>query len=506
MTALSAASAIPSRLKMAISAVTFAPGVCSSTSLGPRCRLSNSMRGGGSRHPTIFWPPPPIHSGTLPSAGAPIPASPSSKVLPPGGTVWRPETHKLIEWGRHGVLVTRPWPKPQAWARSAGENAPWHPAAGHVYRDAWNPAVRGQRCGVRERAQVEAWCSVPDEVQQVVVASTVLGREWWMLNLVARCPGAMELGRSVPLLAGALSIANRLRPKAVARPLRSARSLLGQPDGMARWRRIAAWLGFDGSRSFIEVLRRATRPRPWSELDLVALRDVWKHPLGRKRLRHARRIDPDVVHLLRIAVGIGYIERLRVELVDAAYAGGGWGGTARHFEQAVAAWQRLHPDRPLPQWRSAEALEADALALHGQVCEVLLRPEPTDAPFPPPPLPASEGIRPLDSPEALAAEATGMGHCLDNEIWEWHARMRRGYGYAVEAAGERATLWVERAPSAPGGFELSQLRGPGNVPPAPPVVRLVNDWMSSWSALTDASLPEVWVRPEWVDDGDDIPF
>lgn len=435
-----------------------------------------------------------------------MPASPSSKVIPPAGTVWRPDTHKLIEWGGHGVLVTRPWPNPQAWARSAGENTPWRPAAGRVYRDAWNRAERERPRGVQERAQVEAWSSVPEEVQQVVVASAVQGREWWMLNLVARCPGAMELARSVPLLAGALSIANRLRPKAVARPLRSARALLRLPDGMARWRKISAWLGFDGSASFIGVLRRATRTRPWCELDFVALREVWRHPLGRKRLCHARNIDPDVVHLLRVAIGIGYIERLRVELVDAAYAGGGWGGSARHFEQAVAAWQRLHPERALPQWRSAEALEADAQALHAQVCEVLLRPEPTDGEFPPPPLPAPEGIRPLDSPEALLEEAAGMGHRLDNGVWEWLARTRRGYGYSIRVGEDRGTLWVRRAPAAPGGFELSQLRGVRNAPPVPPVVSLVQDWLNSWSAINDASLPEVWVRPEWVDDGDDIPF
>ncbi len=419
---------------------------------------------------TIFWLPTALHSHR--ALGAPLPASPSSKVIPPTGTVWRPENRKLIEWGRHGVLVTRPWPNPQAWARSAGE----------------------------------PWSSVPEEVQQVVVVSAVAGRDWWMLNLVARCPGAMELARSAPLLAGALSIANLLRPKAVARPLRSARALLRLPDGMARWRRIAAWLGFEGSRSFIGVLRRASRTRPWSVLDFVALREVWSHPLGRKRLCHARHIDPDVVNLLRVAVGIGYIERLRVELVEAAYAGGGWGGSARHFEQAVAAWQRLHPGRALPRWRSAEALEASAQALHAQVCEALLRPEPADAPFPPPPLSAPEGIHPLDSPEALVEEAARMDHCLDNAVWEWLARTRRGYGYSIRVGEDRGTLWVRRAPAAPGGFELSQLRGVRNAPPAQPVVSLVQDWVNTWSAINGASLPEVWVRPEWVDDGDETPF
>jgi hypothetical protein len=38
------------------------------------------------------------------------------------------------------------------------------------------------------------------------------------------------------------------------------------------------------------------------------------------------------------------------------------------------------------------------------------------------------------------------------------------------------------------------------------VVRLVEAWMNSWSALTAASLPEAWVRPEWLDTGEDIPF
>ena len=129
-----------------------------------------------------------------------MPASPSSKVIPPAGTVWRPDTHKLIEWGRHGVLVTRPWPNPQAWARSAGENAPWRNAAGHVYRAAWNRAESERPLGAREQAQVDAWSSVPEAVQQVVVAQPevlVLVVRW--VGMTLTCTGVLLLPKLLAL-------------------------------------------------------------------------------------------------------------------------------------------------------------------------------------------------------------------------------------------------------------------------------------------------------------------
>lgn len=138
-------------------------------------------------------------------------------------------------------------------------------------------------------------------------------------------------------------------------------------------------------------------------------------------------------------------------------------------------------------------------------------PKPTNQPFPPPPLAGTEGIRPLDSPEALAAEAADMMHCLANGAWESDARQRQGYGYAVEAGGQRGTLWIRRDRDAPTGFQLSQLSGPGNAPPAPPVVQLVEAWM----ARTEASLPERWqsqlpsrirVFPDWYHADDDCSF
>lgn len=428
-----------------------------------------------------------------------------AKSPPPVGAKWHPHSHKLVEWSPVGVLVTRPWPNPRAWACSARGNGHWRPAAGNPWVEAWGPAP-AEPPGGRLGARLAAWRTVPQEIQQAVLASTVLEQEWRMLNLLARCPGALELAQSVPLLAGALSIANYLRRTPVARPHRSARALLAGPEGMVRWRKIALWLGFDGSRAFVNLLRRATRARAWSELDLAALREVWAHPLGRKRLCHAPRVDQDVVQLLRAAIGAGYIERLRVELVNDAYAGGGWGGAARHLERAAAAWQRCHGHRALPQWRSAEELEADALRLHQAISESALRAPGTVFDFPPPPLPAPPGIRPLDSPQALAAEAGAMGHCLANGAWERLARGRQGYAYAVEVAGERGTVWIRRAPTGSTGFAVAQLQGPGNTTPAPAVVSAVATWESAWKPTDAAPLPSAWAAVAWIDDDDDIPF
>jgi hypothetical protein len=41
------------------------------------------------------------------------------------------------------------------------------------------------------------------------------------------------------------------------------RRLLRRPDGMARWRALAGWLGFDPSAALVNVLRRTSITRGW---------------------------------------------------------------------------------------------------------------------------------------------------------------------------------------------------------------------------------------------------
>jgi hypothetical protein len=77
---------------------------------------------------------------------------------------------------------------------------------------------------------------IPDEVLAAVAPFAC--RHWHLLNLIARCPGALDLVRSTPALAFALASPWVFRRPAPTQPLRSARALLRRPQ-----HEIAGWLG-----------------------------------------------------------------------------------------------------------------------------------------------------------------------------------------------------------------------------------------------------------------------
>ena len=420
------------------------------------------------------------------------------------GAVWRPASGTLVEWNWKGVCVTRPWPDPRAWFKRSEPGAAWVHTRGEVCASAWrareaaswnifeDPAREPHPA---ELARGEAWRMVPIPVREAIEAVAVDEEAWAALSLFGRCPGSLDLAASVPLLAGALSVANRLRSRPVAQPWRSARALLKVPDGMVRWRRIAAWLGLEGSRSLVNCLRRVVVGVRWGVADFEQLRAVWADPLGRKRLCHAPRVDLPMIHLLYAGIQLGEIGRVPASLLEATFVSGGWSDVSAHFSITVQAWRLLRPGRPIPQWSTPEELEADREALRvearriyasgGGFAEGLA--------FPPPPIPGTPAIRPLASPAALVDEGTAMRHCIAGQSWERKARCLLGYGYAIERGEHRATVWIARRPDSPSTFFPTELRGMGNAPPDPSLVRLVAEWLAPFSG--GAPLGEPWSRP-----------
>ena len=414
------------------------------------------------------------------------------------GAVWRPESSTLVEWDPGGVLVTRPWPNPAAWRQATAENARWLHARGSVRTEAWHPEPpsRGRRHpDPAVTARRTAWQTVPQPVQLAVERISVQGEEWNALALLARCTGAAELAASVPLLAGALTVSGALRAHPVSQPLRSARALLRVPDGMARWRKIAAWLGFDSSKSFVNLLRGMVREHPWEVAEFRKLQQVWAHPLGRKRLCHAKAVDLGVVRALHVAIEFDALERLPSVLFDAAFSGGGYTTVDINLRATIPAWRVLVPEQPLPQWRTPEEVEAHRETL--RVLAVHMRaagpdPERLTA-FPPPPIAGLPNIQPLTSPEALLAEGEAMEHCLGWPMWERRARSLIGYAYVATLGKERANLWIQRGTAEPDRFRVTELRGPKNAPVSPEMIRFVAGWLLPYDK--GAKLGDPWSRP-----------
>lgn len=417
------------------------------------------------------------------------------------GTVWHADTGKLVDWAPSRVTVTVPWPRPQAWWRFSTPGAPWRHTFGDVPRWAWHPRVGRSTPKPRELAVRAAWDSVPVPVRIAVEACAFEGHDWRALSLFARCPGALELAESVPLLAGALSVSSILRTSPVQRPFRSARALLRAPDGMKRWRAIAAWLGFDGSASFVQVLRRLVIAAAPTPDDVVALRRVWAAPLGRQRLRHAGHTDFAMIRAMAVAIDLGEFTRLPARLFDAAFAQGSWNRVGSDLDTVIRGWRIVHPGRAIPGWGSPDELEAEKEGLRrlvrlglveegsGQLCEL--------GPFPPPPLPGTPNIVPLLSSGALEAEGQAMQHCLGDANWQRSARALTGFAYTVVVGEERGTLWITRSLAEPGRFVASELRAPRNAPPSRCLTEAVARWLVEHAAGGDdvSRLPEPWNRP-----------
>ena len=95
--------------------------------------------------------------------------------------------------------------------------------------------------------------SLPREVREEL--RRYAERKWHLLNLFARCPGALDLSRSNPGLAYALASNWAFHKPAVARPIRAARSLVHKKQ-----KAILEWLGFPATEPARRILAKI-RPK-----------------------------------------------------------------------------------------------------------------------------------------------------------------------------------------------------------------------------------------------------
>jgi hypothetical protein len=104
------------------------------------------------------------------------------------------------------------------------------------------------------------------------------------------------------------------------------------------------------------------------------------------------------------------------------------------------------------------------LDLYGSDCLVL------DLQFPPPPIPGTERILALDSPDLLIDEGRKQRHCVAIKAEE----VASGQMYVYRILGpERATLSIIRTGA---GWEFGELCGPGNRPVAERTKQFVRNW------------------------------
>ncbi|MAY81111.1 MAG: hypothetical protein CL930_10050 [Deltaproteobacteria bacterium] len=477
------------------------------------------------------------------------------------GTNWMPERNKLYRFTDHGVVVIRPWPLPQAWRKHGSQN--WHPSTPRI--DLQIAVEPEQDLSSHKRkgtaAEQYAWSTIPQPVREAVLKAHFAGYQWPSLSMMARCPGAIELTHSTPMLAAMLAVGNRIREQPVGWLLRSIRSLLKPPDGWQRWLKICRWLGLEESRSFVRMVRKVdVHEFGWTLHHWKLILYAWQQPKGKNLLRHVPKIVEAHGELFDVAFRhLGArrgAEIIQPSLMAEVSEAGLWSGANILLDSSLSLWRRICPHRQIPKLQSIETIEnwrSDIIEIaeeleqqvHRQQLLARLNMDAEDLDelterlnhFPPPPLAGiPKKIISLSSPEALKREGEDMHHCLGNGSWLRLSKARMGYAYSINLNGIRATVWLARDERKSPGFRVEQIRGPSNQPPPPEVIDLIFRWLDEHSAwqrhrgldhmkptLTLLSeepheIPDEWDMPphisvlnqlsynQHLDLGDDIPF
>ena len=396
------------------------------------------------------------------------------------------------------VEKIRAWPDPAAWVSTDGEDR----------REGHRPEVDLSALDFRRRpftyqglSEAEAWGQVPKEVVRGVIDAHLLRYQWDSLVLFARTPEALSLVAEVPVLAAALAVFDRIQRASVEQPYVAIRKLFETPRGHRRWRAIAGWLDMPPDRAFVRVLRRTVSlpSFPLGVEHILALRDAWASPWGRKLLCHAEQFDRSNIGLLMAAMRVGRLEELRPGLLADSYNDGDDSRVAWRFERYAKSWAVLHPKKPFPRMASGLDLLIAQENLREQISQrykVDMGPRhPPSETFPPPPVPGAPGIEPLTSAEAMRDEGLIMAHCLTTEARQDSARRKEGFSYSVSLPEGRATVWL--VPDGKGGVRLDEVQGHLNSDVPPAVMARVRTWLDD----VGDQVAEEWkdAKPVWVD-------
>jgi len=403
---------------------------------------------------------------------------------------WYARDDKLIVSHPHGALVLAGWPRCLAWRcnesrvweqfrptdpilRSVGATASpdfvrramCH-FVKHAPRDVADSDLERQRAGMmrRQEAAVTFLAPFPPELRAEV--ARLPERHWPVLALLARCQGAGELYASNPALAFALAASGSLRDRPVARPLRSARSLLRKPRTA-----ILEWLGFPPAPWVGRVLAKIA-PRAMTLRNLRYVRTALRHDSVPKAFLHLPRLDLGTLRILtdpelRDLASFTLLAEIDGSTLRSARA-------AYLLRDAARMHAALHAGRPLPVQRSLAGLERvhDELAARqnreGDQATLALD-------LPPAPVAGTEAIVPLETPADILDEGRSMNHCVFSYVTD----VARGSTYIYRVlAPERATLSLVKHGAT---WEVGQVSGQRNRQVAASTWAAVVDWLREWA-------------------------
>ncbi len=397
-----------------------------------------------------------------------VTAKPVFKEGPPGYAF---KNGKLYDFNKRYILVLRPWPDPRSWLKRRSHD--WKSnrrfadqfltgnlfAAGaenELPRRELPPPMNEYTAALRNTEEWQARQKKGEEIRlryrrimaqyfdhiPPVVRSELLrypGRKWHLLNVFARCPGAVDLSRSNPALLYALASNWVFHKPAVKSPMRAARSLVCRKQ-----RDILKWLHFPPREPVRRILSRVA-PESLSVVTLLTLRKALRRKTVVKTLAHIRRINTGVIRLVNRDE---YRELLTPRLLNDV-------GQDREQDGQIppiltilsdALQMMRYGDDPAKQPKAFVSLrqlkaahdrrarqEAAAYVTNSNLSSVPVQ-------LPPPPFAGTETILPIQTIGDLYREGEEMHHCA----FSYAERIVKGSEYVYRVvAPVRATLSIQ---------------------------------------------------------------
>jgi len=432
----------------------------------------------------------------------------ASRGFTPGG--WYGDEHLLLATSR-SLLVVRPWGERAGceWLAAPRRGEPWRLAGPDVDLDAREVAnlPRGERQPVAEprplrvrprrrrrdsrqlalpllavdctatelEGRVAVGCffeTIPERPLRLA-ARVDSAYQWQLLQLLNQGgEGAFELFESTPALLVLLIFAPALAPRTLFPPVAE----------LVRWRqrRLLEQLGFPGSRQVLRLLRKI----PASELDLgsaLSLQRLCRDEQTLARLSHLPRVTRALLAVARSPERFARLEReVQLVLLDPDPVRGQ--RLAERLEELLVRVEQARrngfavPTR-LRSAQEVRRVRGELAGLHDDV-----RSASAFDSLPPPPFPGIPGeIEPLRSVGDLDQEGRELRNCVRG----YRSRAMSGH-YAIYRVlrPARATLSILRHRK---GWQVDELKGPGNAEVGPETARAVADWLSRWAAAGEAS-------------------
>lgn len=296
-------------------------------------------------------------------------------------------------------------------------------------------------------------------------------RRWHLLNLWLRVPEGRELFDEIPALAWMLASSWLFRTP-VSHSFRSLRSLVRKPRN-----RILEWLDLPPGDGTLKLLRMLPG-RACEMLEMIHYHAGFGNKIARGWLLNLG--VPLTRQILRAAVpglvtypilhAIAHRQRM------ATFGARDW--VARVYFDVRSMMTSMVGDidqTRLGRIRSFQRLWEyhEELVALSNAHRTYLSPAPLTwlgclpSPFSPP-----DWMLPLETLEAVQAEARELRHCLSGYVHE--IAEGRYYAYAVHHEQGRATLGLRQR--ATGGWRIDQLRGLSNRSVAQPVAAAVVEW------------------------------